>query len=432
MSKITENISKIWFLILAIFFLLLYITYNLSAPAPKKELTLATGAIGSDSYAYAMSYKALLEQEDVTLNIIPTLGSLDTLGYLHNKKADIGFVHSGVLLQQREYNFESLASVYYEPLWVFYRNEGYELNYVLEAVGKKVGISITNDGTYDLAKKLFNSNNLEKYLDTTYIQDEESLKYLKDKKIDIFITLATKDNQNIKELLEDSDIEVMGIKRIQAYKQKFNYLTGLKLYEGSIDLAKNIPSKDTNILSTTQNLVCNEGIPNELIRIFLKKVQQVHSDKSFFNKAGTFINLDHLDTKINDEAQRYITYGESWLEKIFPFWIASNIDRLKLLIIPLIWLIIPLFKSIVPLYIFTIRSKIFRWYEQIDKMNNNLNRKDISLKEIEKSENELSILKYDIESKTKVPLSYRGEYYNLILHIELLEKKIEHLKLTHN
>ncbi|MEA3289289.1 MAG: TAXI family TRAP transporter solute-binding subunit [Campylobacterota bacterium] len=428
MAKLTQNISKIWFIILGIFFILLFITYNLSAPAPKKELTLATGAIGSDSYAYGMSYKALLEQDGVTLNIIPTLGSLDTVGYLHTKKADIGFVHSGILLNQRAYNFESLASIYYEPLWVFYRNDGYKLNYILESVGKNVGISITNDGTYDLAKKLFETNNLEKHLSTTYIQDSQSIKQLKDKQIDIFITLATKDNQYIQELLEDPTIEVMGIKRIEAYKQRFDYLTGLKLHEGSLDLAKNIPSKDTNILSTTQNLVCNEDIPSELIRIFLTKVQQIHSDKSFFQESGTFINLEHLDTKINDEAQRYITYGESWLEKIFPFWIASNIDRLKLLIIPLIWLIIPLFKSIIPLYIFTIRSKIFKWYEELDKINDKLNDKNIKEKVLNDTSNELEALKYDIESKTKVPLSYMGEYYNLIVHIELLEKKIEGIK----
>ncbi|MEA3354697.1 MAG: TAXI family TRAP transporter solute-binding subunit [Campylobacterota bacterium] len=430
MTKIFNNISKIWFTILTIFFILFFLTYNLSAPAVKKELTMATGAIGSDSYAYAISYKTLLEQEDVRLNIIPTLGSLDTIGYLHNKKADIGFVHSGILLDKKEYDFESLASVYHEPLWIFYRNDGYGLDYILEFVGKKIGISITNDGTYDLSKKVFETNKIEQHLEVSYIQDEQSFKYLKEKKIDIFITLATKENQYIKELLNDPDIEIMGIKRVDAYKQKFDYLEGLTLYEGSIDLAKNIPSKDTNLLSTTQNLVCNTDTPNELIRIFLKKVQQIHNQKSFFQDSGTFINLEHLDTTINDEAQRYITYGESWLEKIFPYWIASNIDRLKLLIIPLIWLIIPLFKSIIPLYIFTIRSKIFRWYEEIDEINEKLNNKNINSKELLITAKKLETLKEDIESKTKVPLSYRGEYYNLIVHIELLEKKMEQLRKT--
>ena len=420
MKNIFANISKIWIVIFVILLIISFVSIQLTAPAPKKELSIATGSIGSDSYAYAMSYKALLEEEGVVLKVIPTQGSLDTIGYLDSKKVDIGFVHSGILLNKREYNFESLASVYYEPLWIFYRNDGYGLNYLIEATGKNVGISITNDGTYDLALKLSEANGLIKSVKASYMYDEEALKQLKDKKIDIFVTLATKDNHNIQELLADPSIELMSLQRINAYTQKFDYLLSLKLYEGSIDLYKNLPSKDVNLLSTTQNLVCNPDIPGELLRIFLKKVQEIHGQKTFFQNSDEFLNSKHIDTVINDDAELYLLNGESWLETIFPYWIASNIDRLKLLIIPLIWLIIPLFKSIIPLYIFTIRSKIFRWYDKIDEIN----------KKIEQKENkddiiqEIKNLKEEINSKTKVPLSYKGEFYNLILHLELLENKI--------
>ena len=420
MKKIFDNISKVWIIVFIILLIISFVYIQLTTPAVKKTLKIATGAIGSDSYAYAISYKALLEPEGVNLEVIPTLGSLDTLGYLDTKKADIGFVHSGILLNKREYNFESLASVYYEPLWIFYRNDGYSLNYLLEATGKNLGISMTNDGTFDLAQKLSLSNGLIENVNTTYIYDEDALKQLKDKKIDIFITLATKDNQNIQNLLADPSIELMSLKRINAYTQKFDYLVSLKLFEGSIDLYKNLPSKDVNLLSTTQNLVCNPDIPGELIRIFLKKVQQIHGEKTFFQNADEFLNSKHIDTVINDDAELYLLNGESWLEKIFPYWVASNIDRLKLLIIPLIWLIIPLFKSIIPLYVITTRAKIYRWYEKLDIINRKINNNE-NIEEIKK---ELEILKDEIQTKTQVPLSYKGEYYNLIVHLELLEKKI--------
>ncbi len=424
MKKIFDNISKVWIIVFVILFIVTFVYIQLTAPTSKKTLSIATAAIGSDSYAYAMSYKALLEPEGVELEVIPTLGSLDTVGYLNAKKADIGFVHSGILLNKREYNFESLASVYYEPLWIFYRNDGYSLNYLIEATGKNVGISMTNDGTFDLAQKLSLSNGLIENVNTTYIYDEDALKQLKDKTIDIFITLATKDNQNIQNLLADPDVEVMSLKRINAYTQKFDYLLSLKLYEGSIDLYKNLPSKDVNLLSTTQNLVCNPDLPGELIRLFLKKVQQIHGEKTFFQNADEFLNSKHIDTVINDDAQLYLLNGESWLEKIFPYWIASNIDRLKLLIIPLIWLIIPLFKSIIPLYVITTRAKIYRWYEQLDTINKRVNNKE-DLSEIKK---DIAHLKEDIEIKTQVPLSYKGEFYNLIVHIELLENKIDKIE----
>ena len=414
--------TKIWLVITIILFVLVFSYLQITKPATHKSLNIVTGDIGSDSYAYALSYKALLHKEGVTLNITPTNGSLDSLGYLHNKKADIGFIHSGILLNKREYNLESLASVYYEPLWIFYRNDGYTIDYLIETTGKNVGISISNDGTYDLAKKLSNANGLIESVNTHYIKDNEALKMLKNKKIDIFITLGTKNNPNIQALLDDTKIELMSIKRVNAYIQNFDYLKSLKLYEGSIDLYKNIPHRDINLLSTTQNLVVNPEVSGELIRIFLKKVNEIHSTQNFFQKSNEFINMDSVDTTMNSHAELYIINGESWLEKIFPYWIASNIDRLKLLLIPIIWLIIPLFKSLIPLYILTTRARIFRWYEKLDKLNKELKNNTYDKNKLIK---ELAKLKNEVENKTQVPLSYKGEYYNLIVHIELLENKIK-------
>jgi len=413
MKNLLNNMSKIWFFIFFILLLVIYIIIQLTSPIPKKELTLATGIIGSDSYAYGMSYKSLLEEDGVKLNVLPTKGSLDTLKYLKNKKADIGFVHSGVLEHKREFSFESLASVYNEPLWIFYRDNGYNVNYIIEAVGKKIALSATNDGTLDLAQKLSSSNQLMDKVILSYSYDKYALKQLKNKDIDFFITLASKNNQYIQELLKDSTIKLMDVKRFKAYIQKYNYLTYIDLFEGSIDLYRNIPSSNMHILSTTQNLVTRDDVPHELIRILLKKVKDVHGN----------LNMDYIDTIPNEEAKIYIENGESWLETIFPYWIASNIDRLKLFLIPLIWLIIPLFKSIIPLYIFTTRSKIFKWYEKLDDINEKIiNKEDKNI--IIKS---MKALKDEIETKTHVPLSYKGEYYNLIVHIELLENKIKQL-----
>lgn len=416
--------TRIWVLITIISILLLYVSLQFNSPKQKKELSLATGIIGSDTYAYALSYKALLEEEGVTLNIVPTNGALDTIGYLNNKQVDIGFINSGVLINKPNYQFESLASVYFEPLWIFYRNEGYKLNYIIESFDKKIGVSITNDGTYDLAKKILEANGIDES-NTKFIYefDKDALKKLKNKELDIFITLASEKNQYINELLSDPSIEVLSLKRAKAYVQKFDYLKHLTLFEGSIDLYKNLPSSQIELLSTTQNLVAHTDVSDELIRIFLKKVKQIHSSKNFFETKDSFPNLNNLDTLINSEAELYITNGDSWLEKIFPYWIASNIDRLKVLLIPLLWLLIPLSKSIIPLYVFTIRSKIFRWYDRLNEMDDRL--EDLKQEEIKEFEDELKKLSKEITVKTKVPLSYMGEYYNLLLHLELIEKKLQ-------
>lgn len=415
--------TKIWFLIVFCVFVGL-IAFISSKPELKKEIRLATGPIGSDSYAFGLSYQSLLLSEGVNLVLVPTKGSLDTIGVLNVKQADVGFIHSGILVQKSEYNFESLASIYYEPMWVFYRNDGYKINYLIEGTSKTIGISISNDGTYELAKHILDANGItDETSNIKYLYDHEAKKALKNKEIDLFLTFANEKNENIVSLLEDAKLELLSLKRAKAYSQKFSSLKNLSIYEGGIDLFRNIPSEKIEILSSVQNLVTNKTIPDELIRIFLKKVKMIHGGRNFFETNEEFPNLKYLDTAINSEAEVYLTVGDSWLEEIFPFWIATNIDRFKLLIIPLLGLLIPLLKSIIPLYIFTIRSKIFRWYKMVHLLELKIQKSD--KKDKEELKKELQKLKNEIQNKTKVPLSYMGEYYNLILHIELLEKKLE-------
>ncbi len=416
--------TRVWVTITIFSILLLYIIIQFNTPKQKRELTLATGMIGSDSYAYGLSYKALLEEDGVKLNLLPTNGSLDTIGYINNKQADIGFINSGILINKPNYQFESLASAYYEPLWIFYRNDGYKLNYLIETIDKKIGVSITNDGTYDIAKKILEANGIdESNTNFEYLFDKNAINKLKNKELDIFITLASEQNQYINELLADPNIEILSLKRAKAYVQKFDYLDHLLVYEGSLDLYKNIPNFEVDLLSTTQNLVAHKNVSDELIRIFLKKVSEIHSNQNFFKENTIFPSLENLNTQINAEAQFYLTQGDSWLETIFPYWIASNIDRLKILLIPLLWLLIPLSKSIIPLYVFTIRSKIFKWYDRLNELDEEVDNAKTK-EEIEDIKRKLQELHDQISQKTKVPLSYMGEYYNLFLHIELIEKKI--------
>lgn len=421
-----NRFTKIWLIVIGAIFIgiIAYISFQ---PKLKKELRLATGPIGSDSYAYGLSYQSLLLSEGVDLILVPTKGSLDTIGFLNQKQVDIGFIQSGILPNKSEYNFESLASVYYQPMWIFYRNDGYRYNYLIEATDKNIGISYTNDGNYELAKQILDANGMTpEKTNFVYLYDNEAKEALKNKKIDMFITFTSERSSDVLSLFDEPNVEILSLKRAKAYSQRFNSLKNLSIYEGAIDLYRNIPSEKIDNLSSVQNLVARKGLPDELIRIFLKKVKMIHSGRDFFEGGESFPNLKYLDTAINSEAEVYLTVGDSWLEEIFPFWIATNIDRFKLLIIPILGLLIPLLKSIVPLYVFTIRSKIFRWYKRLSKFDSMIQNSDGSdFKEIE---NGLISLKNELQEKTKVPLSYMGEYYNLLLHIELLEKKLSDKK----
>ena len=403
-----------------------YVTSLFISPSPKKEITIATGSKQGQYYQTALRYKELLKTEQVKVNIINTSGSMENIQLLEDNKVDVAFVQNGIL--NKKSDLKTLASIYYEPLWLFYNNS-LDIKYIKDLKNKKVSLGQEGSGTKNLSSQIVKLNGLNK--DNTnllYLSSKDSFEKIKQKKIDAAFFVVSQKSKLVKELLKDKSISALSFNRAKAYSKKLNFLHALTIYEGSINLQKNIPSKDFNLISTTATLVTNQNLPEELTRLLLKKVKQIHSEKSLFSNHGEFPNLNGITTKIDEEAKRYFKYGDTWLEEIFPYWIASTIDRLKILLIPLLTLLIPFAKGIFPLYKWSIRSKIYKWYDEVQELDLKLEHLENNPKDIIK---ELEILKKEIKDETKVPLSYMGEYYDLIMHIELIISKANLKKNNH-
>ena len=134
------------------------------------------------------------------------------------------------------------------------------------------------------------------------------------------------------------------------------------------------------------------------------------------------IELDFVDLPLNQDAARYIASGPSFLYRWLPYTWAVQLDRLKILLVPVLALLIPLFRIGPPLYTWRIRSRIYRWYgvvREIDlavHQNRNLDPAEL-LRRLDKLEREVV--------SVSVPLSYNGELYNLRLHVDLLQQELE-------
>lgn len=401
-----------------------YITAQFIQPAPKKELVIATGGVNGNYYKTALEYKRLLEKDKISVTLINTAGSVENISLLEEGKVDIAFVQNGIIKSSKNLSF--LANIYYEPLWVFYKNEKYKMDYIIQNISKKVSIGIEGSGTRHLAKIILNDNGIN---DTnTQILDYPNI-LAKEKliagDIDAMFIVGSAKSEIVQELLENPDVNLLSIKRAKAYSRKYSYLNALDLYEGTINLYKNLPDEDIKLLSTTANLISNKNVPEELIRILVKKVKEVHHKKTLFAADNQFPNILNSPLEIHPEAKQYFANGDTFLEKIFPYWIASNIDRLKILLIPLLTLMFPLFKGVFPLYKWTMRSKIYKWYETLNSIDNKISNLDNDL--LQKEYERLDSLKIEIQEETKVPLSFMGEYYNLIMHIDVIQNRIQGL-----
>ena len=416
-----KDFFKIGLPILAIIFIGFFTTYVMTVKEPKQELTIATGRVEGAYYTYALEYKKLLKQEQITLNIVPTAGSIEALKLLREKKVDIAFTQGGTVNKNDKKNLEVLASLYNEPIWIFYKGD--DLEYIYQFKGKSISVGETGSGVFPVALSLLQSNGITFKNSTLYkLSIKQSIQKLKSGEINILFTIASPYSTSVQEILQDKSIKIMNLRRAKAYAQAYLYSV-LTLEEGMLDLEKNIPSIKVELLSKMAFLAVDKNLDGKLKRLIVRKAKIIHSQKGVFEKENEFPNQRNLELPISIDAKKYLENGDTFLEKIFPYHIAQTIDRFKLLIIPIITLLLPFIKGALPLFRWTIRRKIYKYYKSINRLDNSV--LEASTEELKVNLIALQDLLKQIKKETNIPLSYMGEYYDLIIHIDIVIKHIE-------
>jgi hypothetical protein len=197
----------------------------------------------------------------------------------------------------------------------------------------------------------------------------------------------------------------------------------LKVPEGVIDFAANIPSGDLTLVAPTTQLVARPDLHPALINLLLEAAEIVHKSGGDFEREGEFPTPKYLDFKLSPDAERYYKLGSPFLQRYLPFWIAIFVSRMAVLLLPLVAVVLPLFKLMPLVYRWRMRSKIYRWYSRLRKFDPERHKAETT----ERLQEYLVKLE-SIEEKVSnisVPLSFSEELFHLRMHIDLLRGKLK-------
>ena len=414
--------------IIALIALVFGIGYQYLDPIAPKEITIVTGEKDGVYYKTALEYQNILKKDGITLHIIPSDGSIAALKIMAKKGADIAFIQGGTTEGFENLPLYSLASLYYEPLWIFYQSRLGEVMYVSQLVGNRLAIGKKNSGTYALAKKVLNMNGVTSDNTTfLYLSNEDAKNAILKGDIDAVFNVSGAYTPLIRDLFYDDDVSLMSFHRAYAYDKRFPYISQVEIAEGMVNVRDNIPNQNIHMIATVATLVAQEDLHPDIIRLILQAAKKIHSKGDVFESEGVFPTNKFTEYPMSPEADIYLKSGDGWLDRIFPFWIASQIKRLMVLVIPLLILLFPLAKGLVPLYRWKIRHKIYTRYEKLHNINKRL--KDMDAATTQQEIDELKEMLEAVKQNTDVPLSYMSEYYDLQVHINLvLQNLLEHQK----
>lgn len=400
-----------------------FIAWQFVNPAPPRTITIATGHPGGAYHLFAERYQPLLAAEGITLEILDTAGSVENIRLLEDEAAtiDLAFVQGGSTAGRPAGDLVSLGSVYFEPLWVFYRGTS-RLERLTDLHGKRVAIGEPGSGTRAVAVTLLEDNFIDTNAGKNFpIGDQAAVDALLAGRVDAAFFVASAQSPLVQSLQHRQDIHLMSFSRATAYARLHPFLSSITLPEGIINLQVNIPPEDTTLLAPTANLVAHGNFHPALVSLLLQTAARVHGSGSLFARPGEFPNDQNLVFQLDDDARRYYKHGTPFLQRYLPFWTANLLDRLKVMLVPLLTLLIPLAKIMPPTYRWQVRKKIYRWYRELKALDTE-HPEQASTESLRTSLKQLEALEEEVR-KVNVPLSYSDELYTLRLHIGLVRTR---------
>ena len=360
-------LSIVLMVVLFIIVLLFWVSYHYVKPFPPKSLVMATGMQGGGFAFFGERYRQILARDNIRLELRLSSGAVENLRLLRDKsqKVEAGFVQGGIAKSEETSDLVSLGNLTYTPLWVFYRGNKV-LDDLSQLNGKKIAIGPEGSGVRKFALDLLKVANASGPATVLYeLPYSSNVKAIKEGKVDAVMAFGTADNQYVMSLLNTKSIKLMNFTQAETYSRLFPDLAHVILPRGILNPSKRFPASDIHLLSPRVDLIVNKNLHPALVYLLLKASVEIHNGAGWVHKAGEFPSLNKQDFPISEQARRFYKSGGSMLYDYLPFWAATFIDRMLLVLIPLGVVLIPLIGITPWIFTWRNRSKYYRWYREL-------------------------------------------------------------------
>ncbi len=420
---------------------LLVVAYWFLEPAPPRRLVMAPRGERGAYAEFGAQYAKVLAREGVTVELRHTHGSVDNLALLRDPEAgvDVAFVQGGVETPKDHDDpvnegLVSLGSLFYEPVWLFYREESARrllpapkagprppptLTRVSQLKGWRVNADTEGSGVRAMVDQLLEVNAVDpRSLTLLGESTTPAVVSFLEGRTDAIVFVSAPESLMVQMLLRTPGVKLFNFAQAEAYSRRFPFLSPVTLPRGTIDLASDQPPRDVRLVAPTAMMVARDGTHPALMQLLVQAAAQIHGGPGWFRHKGDFPNTRNTSLPIASEAARFYRDGLPWLQRYMPFWVANLVGRMWVMAIAIIAVLIPLSRIVPPLYQFRVRSRVFRWYGQLRALEEAVGRRpsDELRQELDEIERRVGLV--------RVPLSYADELYSLRSHIAMVRGRL--------
>jgi hypothetical protein len=344
----------------------LYITYRLVDPLPPRRFAIAAGAAGSGYDNFAKQYARILARHGVELEIRNFAGAVENLDRLRDPVSGVqaALTTFGVTQPTDADIFYSLGGTFDAALFIFYRNEE-PVTLFVQLRGKRLSIGMPGTALRMLMLEVLKATDAldasTQLLDPDYSQAIDALIA---GEIDVVI-VPQQDLNRVEDTLGAPGIRLMSVAQAEAIAKTVPGLKHVVLWRGLIDLRRDIPNSDVDLLASRNRLLVRKDLHPALQYLLLEAMREVHWPAGPFNRLGEFPAEQPNDLPLSPTAEVFYRSGPTFWQRYTTFWLSSLLSRIAFFIIPIIVTLIPLIGF---------APRIYRWFyvRRIDQLHRTL------------------------------------------------------------
>ncbi|MBL8564878.1 MAG: ABC transporter substrate-binding protein [Hyphomicrobiaceae bacterium] len=409
-----------------------WLAYQFVEPAPPSKLVITTGSEQGAYFAFAQRYREKLARNGIALEVLPSKGSVENTERLaatsktNGTHVDLALLQGGIANSDTLPGMVSYGRVFLEPLWVFHRLEG-DVDRLSQLAGKRIAIGAVGSGTRKLVETLLEANGIGAGTATLLpLGSASAIEALERGEADAAFFSLAPESPLIQKLMRDERFKLASLRQAEAYTRRFPFLSRIVLPEGAIDLVRNIPAHDVVMVAAQAGLVGRADLHPALAWPLVDALKTTHTEGGMFQRIGEFPKAFDPEFEMSEDALRIYQSGAPFFQRFLPFWLASFIERMIIMVVPIATILLPLVKLGPMLYEWRIKSRLLYWYAQLKELERQMAAVQQSGEAMASRPFRATIDRIDEAVSTiPVPLHYSDRLYELRGAIDLVRQRIE-------
>jgi TRAP transporter TAXI family solute receptor len=401
----------------------LYLAWGFVAEPPPRQLTIAVGQPGGAYWDAALRYREGFAREGIALRLDETAGAVENLDRLRGGQADLALLQGGIATAESAAGIVAIGSVFHEAVWLF-RRADIAVDRIGALKGRRIAAGAEGSGTRALAESLLAASGVAAGEATLLpLSGEAAARALAAGEVDAAAFVSARPTPAILALLREPAVALTDFgPRAEAYIAAFPFLSAVRLPAGGASLAEDLPAEEATLIAPSAVLAARGEIHPQIVALLMQVLSDAHRGRGLFSPPGRFPSGLLTDLPVHDDAARWYRDGPSFLQRVAPFWVAVQVERLWVLAIPLLTIAIPLLRFAPPLLRWQIERKIYRWYAELREA-------EAALAEGTGDRPRLAAGLDRLDAKLarlRVPLAYMQQLYHLRAHLAQVRARATH------